>query len=132
MGRALDQGGRAAIHEPDSFHLDMATYLGADPDVVARAMLDEVARLAAVRDGGAPAAALAQAEGLVVACLAFLQTAVGHEDLADALTRAAAGAAVAPRWRPRCCDRPKGVPPDERLRPAARARRGPRAAAPRS
>ena len=78
-------------HDPDRFYLEMATYLGADPDVAARATLDEVARLAAVRDGGAPAAALAQAEGLVVAGIAFLQTVVGHEDVAYALTRAAAG-----------------------------------------
>ena len=77
-------------HDRDRFHLEMATYLGADPDVAAEATITEISRLVALRDSGALAAALAQAEGLAVACLAFLSVEVGRDDVALALSREAA------------------------------------------
>lgn len=76
-------------HDPHRFGLALSTYLGADPEVTAITTCQELDRLIGVRDGGAPAEAIAQAEGLVAASLAFLGSIFGPEDVADALAREA-------------------------------------------
>lgn len=75
----------------DSFHLDLAGYLGSDPEEVVSSFFASLDRLTTLRDGGKPAAALIEAEASARASLVYLESVVGPEDMELALWRCLRG-----------------------------------------